>query len=203
MVLDGLAQVAGHIKKMTYISLVLYCFHLNGSICMKICVSCGNEFKPSAADIACSIRCKILSSITKNENGCWIWNRKNIGARYGKLRWNKKWISSHRASYELFKGPIEIGKIICHKCDVTLCVNPDHLFVGTHKQNINDAINKKRLIIGAHSLAPKFTDDQVEEMRKLKSEGFTYSRLRRIFNCTDQYLVKVVKNTIRRSYGVE
>jgi hypothetical protein len=168
---------------------------------MKICVSCKNEFQSVSADIACSIKCKILSSITKDENGCWVWNRKNLSGRYGKLRWKKKWISSHRASYELFVGPIEDGKVVCHKCDISLCVNPDHLFVGTHRDNINDAIEKKRLIVGAHSFAPKFTDKQVEEMRKLKDEGFTYSRLRKIFNCTDQYLVKVIKNTIRRKNG--
>lgn len=188
---------------MTFNSLVLYLLYLYESIYMKMCVSCNNEFQPSARSIACSVKCKILSSITKNDNECWIWNRKNIGGRYGKLRWNKKWISSHRASYELFKGPIEDGKVICHKCDVTLCINPEHLFVGTHKDNINDAIAKKKLIVGVHSLAPKFTDEQVEEIRMLKNEGFTYSRLRRIFNCTDQYLVGVVKNTIRSFHGVK
>lgn len=84
--------------------------------------------------------------VTINENDCWIWNKAKR-AGYGVLNVNKKLISAHRYSYTLYKGEITEGLIICHKCDVKECVNPDHLFMGTFQDNALDAVRKGRMKI--------------------------------------------------------
>lgn len=79
------------------------------------------------------------------ESGCWLW----IGAvrgddNYGAMRVNGKTVGAHRVSYILHKGEIPKGAQVLHKCDVRYCVNPDHLFIGTQKDNIRDMLNKNR-----------------------------------------------------------
>lgn len=84
---------------------------------------------------------EILSRIEYDTNGgCWLWARSTVPGGYGKLRR----VRSHRASYEAFKGPIPDGLFVCHKCDVPACVNPDHLFLGTSRDNIDDMVAKGR-----------------------------------------------------------
>jgi len=86
----------------------------------------------------------ILSRIKINENGCWIW-RGAISGRYGGLRFNKKVHAAHRVSYEIFNEKHPGDLCVCHKCDVPLCVNPDHLFLGDQYDNMRDAAKKGRL----------------------------------------------------------
>lgn len=75
-------------------------------------------------------------------NECWIYK---VGTRYGKiLLTDRKNVSAHRFSYELYKEPIPEGMLVCHSCDVTLCVNPNHLFLGTSKDNRQDMLRKGR-----------------------------------------------------------
>lgn len=82
-------------------------------------------------------------------SGCWIW----IGAtggpdRYGMMRAGDHNEQAHRISWELYRGAIPNGLCVCHRCDVGLCVNPDHLFLATQKENVADMLSKGRKIIG-------------------------------------------------------
>lgn len=81
------------------------------------------------------------------DGGCWIWVGPRDGKDYGKIhatgRSGKQW-KAHRLSYELHKGQIPAGMEVCHSCDNPSCVNPDHLWLGTHKQNMADCSAKKR-----------------------------------------------------------
>lgn len=81
------------------------------------------------------------------ESGCWIW----IGLchpkyGYGRIRneGSTKFLQAHRVSYELYIGSIPEGLLVCHRCDIRECVNPNHLFLGTITDNNRDMCAKKR-----------------------------------------------------------
>ena len=162
---------------------------------MRNCLACNNQFINLGCEKLCSIKCKLIAGHKKEDNGCWIWQKNSCNGKYGKLRFKMKWYLTHRASYETFVGPI-LDKLVCHKCDNPKCINPEHLFLGTHSDNAKDAIKKGRFNQSKNFL--KFTDKQVEEIRKLKQEGFTYDRLSKIFNCTFSYLNYVLKFKCRK-----
>lgn len=88
---------------------------------------------------------RLLNKIIIDENtDCWIWQggKNNIG--YGLIRDGDKMRTTHRVSYEQHKGNIPKYMCVCHTCDNTLCVNPQHLFLGTHMDNIHDMMKKGR-----------------------------------------------------------
>lgn len=75
---------------------------------------------------------------------CWLWTDKPDPDGYGQLRVTGRNIRAHRLSYTLAYGPIPDGLDVCHHCDVPLCVRPDHLFIGTHADNVRDMDQKGR-----------------------------------------------------------
>lgn len=87
---------------------------------------------------------RFLSKIEKTST-CWIWKGARFANGYGVFSFShSRNMKAHRFSYEIYKGPIPSGKLVCHSCDVKLCVNPDHLWIGTQKENIRDCMNKNR-----------------------------------------------------------
>ncbi len=83
----------------------------------------------------------------KKTDTCWLWlgylDKDGYGAIYTS-RPNRKLLKAHRVSYELHKGAINDGMAICHSCDNPTCVNPEHLWQGTIKDNTTDAFKKGR-----------------------------------------------------------
>lgn len=107
--------------------------------------------------------------------GCWIWMAGIKGAKgkeYGKFWYNGVILETgaHQASYMIYKGSIPNGINVLHKCDVPLCVNPDHLFLGTQMDNVIDMVVKGRQYTrpmpGALNNNAKLTAEQVSEIRK-------------------------------------
>jgi len=92
---------------------------------------------------------RFLCGFDKRKDGCWIWKRGRYNDGYGQLharRIGQKRLGfrAHRFSWELYRGSIPSGMCILHKCDTPLCVNPDHLFIGTPQDNTDDMVLKGR-----------------------------------------------------------
>lgn len=121
---------------------------------------------------------KFLNQISVDENDelhCWVWTGACQTDGYGTL-WDLELrkpdgkptkLLAHRWAYDYYVGPIPKGEKVCHKCDNPPCVNPDHLFTGTQKDNVRDCIDKGRRAINDRSVNPeaKLTYEQVEEIR--------------------------------------
>ncbi len=100
-------------------------------------------------------------------SGCWIWTGSLTARGYGYLgnKKNGQPQTAHRHSWKLHCGPIPTGKHVLHKCDVRCCVNPDHLYVGTHKDNMRD-----RDMRGRNGMAKLHMSD-IPKIRQLLAEG--------------------------------
>ncbi len=82
--------------------------------------------------------------VTKLETECWEWTGGRVGGRYGKVWFGKKHWLVHRLAWVWVNGEIPEGKLLCHRCDNTVCYRPDHMFLGTHKDNSQDCVKKDR-----------------------------------------------------------
>ena len=108
-----------------------------------------------------------------SESGCWLWTAAvvtNYGHFTGDERLasgHKKAVKAHRFSWELANGPIPRGLFVCHTCDVPLCVNPRHLYVGTQTDNMADRALRGRApdFSGERSCKAILTRAQVDEIR--------------------------------------
>ena len=114
---------------------------------------------------------KIRGNVKVDERtGCWLWQKYVMKNGYGQACWPKGKVDyAHRASWTAFNGPIPDGLWVLHKCDNPKCVNPDHLFLGTHSDNMKDCVTKGRfksnIMIGEHHPATSLREDDVLSIR--------------------------------------
>lgn len=100
---------------------------------------------------------------------CWLWTGAKRGkSGYGAMKYNGKVVATHRVSWMIHNGEIPDGLNVCHKCDVRLCVNPDHLFLGTQSDNMMDCSNKGRLYVNPNR--PLFQVGHVPQNRALTKD---------------------------------
>lgn len=128
-------------------------------------------------------------SFVKKGPECWEWTGVRLYERnggVGVLRVNHRNVYAPRFSYALHFGPIPPGMLVCHRCDNPPCVRPDHLFLGTARDNTHDAMRKGRLAHGERQGLAKLTAEIVAEIRAAEFDGFGfYRRLGRRYGVND------------------
>ena len=98
-------------------------------------------------------------------DGCWYWTGPMQTSGYGRMWLNSREDGAHRISYKLFRGEVTKGLFVCHSCYNRLCVNPDHLWLGTADDNNKDAKRKFRSAFGSRNGMSKLSEAEVIEMR--------------------------------------
>jgi hypothetical protein len=128
--------------------------------------------------------------IPVTESGCWLWVGKVSNVRCGGYGVYNGY-TMHRFSYELHNGDIPKGLCVCHKCDVPSCVNPSHLFLGTHKENMKDMQDKGRKWSGivmrkidGLPASAKLTPSIVKEIKNLLTDGMSQNQIAKIYGVT-------------------
>lgn len=125
----------------------------------------------------------LYENIFYSPDGCWYWTARTI-KKYGYLYFKGKAIRAHRLSYALHKGTLTNEIFVCHSCDNPTCVNPDHLWLGSHTDNIRDMIRKGRRSKKIPN--PKLTPFQVVEIRESSDRAISlaarYSVSRKTIN---------------------
>lgn len=140
------------------------------------------KYQPRKTD---SVEYRLLHRTIKDEvTNCWTWTGSTNG-RYGHtyvdgVRW-----FVHRAAFKFLKGIDPKNMLVCHKCDNPLCINPDHLFLGTHKDNTADMIAKGRgklyLYKGVNHSWAKFDEKTVKLIREAGEAGLSRASIARYF----------------------
>lgn len=146
-----------------------------------------------------SLEERFWARVDKREaDECWAWD---VADAYG-YGWlwvhGRGNIKAHRLSWEIANGPIPKGMNVCHRCDNRICVNPAHLFLGTHADNVADMWAKERgsappLHRGERNPSAKLTDDAVRQIRALHATGeHSQAALARRFRVTQSAVWQVI-----------
>lgn len=141
-----------------------------------------------------SVAQRFEENIFHSPDGCWYWLGAPQFTGYGTIRKNSVSISAHRLSYEFYKGPIPDGLWVLHTCDNKLCVNPDHLYAGTHAQNTLDAVSRGRFnpAKGSKHCCAKVNEVDVLEIRASKK---TTKELAKIYNIGERAILLIKDRT--------
>lgn len=128
---------------------------------------------------------------------CWLWTAAVDSAGYGRFRANAagKLDGAHRISYTLCRGPIGDGLLVCHTCDVKLCVRPSHLFLGTDKTNAYDYYSKYgHPTHGERNGMVKLTRSKVIAIRSLMdTKRFKPKHIADVFGVNKDYVYAIAR----------
>lgn len=166
---------------------------------------CGKEVKKGNMYVHGHNNCSTLSYADNfwgnvdigSDDECWLWTG-TTSFGYGQFTVHQRHKLAHRVSYELVNGPIPKGKMICHKCNTPLCVNPKHLYAGTAKDNHDDMIvagtsRNPPLHIGENQHCAKLTESDVVSIREMYASGkYTMKYLGKVFGTRDTNICAIV-----------
>lgn len=141
--------------------------------------------------------------VKEDKNMCWEW--KGVFSKYGKL-WLKidserKRFTAHRVSYYLSNNIDPLELLVCHKCDNPKCCNPNHLFIGTNRDNVMDMINKGRDWNG--KFLNEFQKNTPELIPRGENNGFSKLTNEQVLSIRDTHVnTKISQYNLGKMYGV-
>lgn len=142
------------------------------------------------------LRAHFISKMDEHSdrNKCWNWTGHKFCNGYGCFYVKRRPKTAHRIAWEWLVGSIPDGLCVLHKCDNRACCNPDHLFIGTKKDNTQDCIRKGRFktLPGEGNHQARFTNSAVMEMRSLFSSGKSKAEIARMYSTTSSRIRQIV-----------
>lgn len=168
----------------------------SGALTSGTTISCGCYRSIHAKDYKEVLKERLLKNILINENGCWVWQKSKHRQGYGNVAFKRKCRLAHRVSWEIFKGNLDKDILVCHKCDNPPCINPDHLFLGTDRDNSLDAFAKGRIqrYKGSDHYYSKLNDENVIAIRNMRKKGKTQEYLSKVFSVN----ISTIKDVLSR-----
>ena len=131
----------------------------------------------------------------QKSDGCWLWIGGRDSRGYGAFK-AERMTKAHRYSWELHFGKIQNGLFVLHRCDNPPCVCPDHLFLGTHLENMADMRAKDRSHRGERQYMARLTERAVREIRAAAARGENYGEIAKRFGvCRANVSQVVLRNT--------
>ena len=128
---------------------------------------------------------------------CWTWTGGKYYNGYGQFYEGPNKICAHRFSYKIFKGSIPSGKLVLHKCDNRQCVNPDHLFIGTQKDNILDMVKKGRRVhssrVGENNGRTVLKEKDIVKIRKDYKSGVSVKNICKSYKLSETQIYRIIK----------
>jgi hypothetical protein len=137
-----------------------------------------------------TIHDRFMDKVSPEPNsGCWLWDAFTREDGYGQFRFNGRTQSAHRVAWQLYNGPLSRGAsgsgvCVLHRCDNPACVNPEHLFIGSNADNVQDMVNKGRnqRCRGADASRSKLIDADVIAIRHFVKSGVPQNKIAIMFN---------------------
>lgn len=139
---------------------------------------------------------EFFSALRVTDSGCHEWTRAKNSRGYGYLRFDGRDVRAHRLAFEFAFGNFaeRLGLFVLHKCDNPACCNPEHLFAGTHVENMRDMRSKGRSLnqSGSRNHYARLTEDAVKRIREMRSSGSPVALIAGHFNVHQTTVSKVI-----------